>query len=75
MSFICRFNKCGALFLPNDHRAAAIGTSSHQNFIGRNCPGGFQSLLTSGQKKKHILTDVLFWWARRDLNPHVRSEH
>ena len=20
-------------------------------------------------------TKVVFWWARRDLNPHVRSEH
>ena len=27
-------------------------------------------------KEKDILSDVLFfWWARRDLNPHVRSEH
>ena len=28
------------------------------------------------QKEKDIQKDVLFfWWARRDLNPHVRSEH
>ena len=26
------------------------------------------------EKKRHAET-YLFWWARRDLNPHVRSEH
>ena len=26
------------------------------------------------RKKRHAET-YLFWWARRDLNPHVRSEH
>ena len=27
------------------------------------------------QKKNGTLSDAVFWWARRDLNPHVRSEH
>ena len=30
----------------------------------------------TNKKRKDIRLDVFsFWWARRDLNPHVRNEH
>ena len=36
----------------------------------------FKSLLLPPPNKKDTQKRVFFiWWARRDLNPHVRSEH
>ena len=54
---------------------AAVEPVGKQPAPGRLQLVQFKSLDLPVKNKKHIQTDVLFWWARRDLNPHVRSEH
>ena len=55
---------------------AAVETGGKQQSPGLLHLEWFKSLILHSPNKKDILSDVLFiWWARRDLNPHVRSEH
>ena len=64
-------------------RACRASASNFNLFIIRQGPPNVNDRILEKrdappdrQKKKDTLTDVLFvWWARRDLNPHVRSEH
>ena len=60
-----------------DHFLVIVQTYSHGVHIlseplydrGEKCQGW-------GRGKEKRRTEVrLFWWARRDLNPHVRNEH
>ena len=56
------------VFLPSSRQEATVPRTVAFDW--------FKSRRSTDRKRRDIQLDISsFWWARRDLNPHVRSEH